>query len=163
MPHRKAIYPGTFDPPTWGHIGLVQRGIQLVDELVVAVLANPGKTTLFSVEERVEMLGECVGKLPGVTIGRFEGLLVDYAKECGCQSILRGLRAVSDFEYEFQMALMNRRLDSNLETLFLMPNEEHVFVSSRITREIAQFGGNLESLVPDPIRIRLEKKFLENK
>ena len=142
MTVRKAIYPGTFDPPTWGHVDLVHRGIHLVDGLVVAVLANPEKTTLFSVEDRVEMLESCVGEVPGVTIGRFEGLLVDYARECGCQSILRGLRAVSDFEYEFQMALMNRRLDGDLETLFLMPNEEHVFVSSRIAREIAQFGGN---------------------
>jgi pantetheine-phosphate adenylyltransferase len=159
LAQRKAIYPGTFDPPTWGHLDLVHRGIQLVDELMVAVLANPEKTTLFTVEERVEMLEACVGEIPGVTIGQFEGLLVDYAKQCGCHSILRGLRAISDFEYEFQMALMNRRLDPELETVFLMPNEEHIFVSSRTSREIAQFGGNLESLVPDPIRVRLERKF----
>ena len=159
MTLRRAIYPGTFDPPTWGHVDLVHRGIELVDELVVAVLANSEKNTLFTVEERVAMLEACVREIPGVTIGRFEGLLVDYARECGCQSILRGLRAVSDFEYEFQMALMNRRLDADLETLFLMPNEEHVFVSSRIAREIARFGGDLKSLVPEPVRFRLERKF----
>jgi pantetheine-phosphate adenylyltransferase len=151
----KAVYPGTFDPPTWGHIDLIHRGISMVDELIVAVLANPGKQPLFSVEERVEMLKECVGDVPGVSVGQFEGLLVDYAAEMGCRAILRGLRAVSDFEYEFQMALMNRRLDPRADTIFLMPSEEHVFVSSRIVREVAEFGGDLGSLVPDSVRKRL--------
>lgn len=159
MANLRAIYPGSFDPVTRGHVDIVHRGIKMVDELVVAVLANPGKQTLFSAEERVEMLHESVGHIPGVTIGRFDGLLVDYAAAMGCRAILRGLRAISDFEYEFQIALMNRRLNPSLDTLFLMPSEEHVFVSSRIAREVAQFGGDLTSLVPDPIRHRLCARF----
>jgi pantetheine-phosphate adenylyltransferase len=155
----KAVYPGSFDPITWGHVDLIVRGTHMVEELLVAVLANPGKQTLFSVEERVEMITECVGHLPGVTVGQFDGLLVDYAERMGCRAILRGLRAVSDFEYEFQMALMNRRLNSTLDTLFLMPSEEHVFVSSRIAREVAQFGGALDSLVPEKVRERLLQCF----
>jgi pantetheine-phosphate adenylyltransferase len=155
----RAVYPGTFDPPTLGHIDLIHRGIGMVDELIVAVLANPGKDPLFSVEERVEMLKECLGGVPGVSVGSFSGLLVDYAVAMGCRAILRGLRAVSDFEYEFQMALMNRRLDPRTDTLFLMPNEEHVFVSSRIVKEVAQFGGDLSSLVPEPVRLRIERRF----
>ena len=156
---RRAVYPGTFDPPTWGHIDLVHRGIKMMDELTVAILDNPSKQTLFTVKERMEMLEDCVGDLPGIHIDRFEGLLVDYAVANHCQVILRGLRAVSDFEYEYQMALMNRRLAPQIDTLFLMPNEEHVFVSSRIVREVAQFGGNLKTLVPDSIRQRLEMEF----
>jgi len=159
---RRAVYPGTFDPPTWGHIDLVHRGIKIMDELVVAVLDNPQKETLFTAEERAAMLKDCIGGLPGVIVDRFEGLLVDYARAKGCQAILRGLRAVSDFEYEYQMALMNRRLAPEVDTLFLMPNEEHVFVSSRIVREVARFGGNLASLVPDSVRRRLEAEFPHN-
>jgi pantetheine-phosphate adenylyltransferase len=155
----RAIYPGTFDPPTLGHIDLVERGSKMVDELVVAVLDNPAKDTLFSAEDRVRMLEECLEGIPKVRIGRFTGLLVDYARKCDCQAVLRGLRAVSDFEYEFQMALMNRRLAPDLETLFLMPNEEHVFVSSRIAREVAMFGGDLSTLVPEKVIGRLETYF----
>jgi pantetheine-phosphate adenylyltransferase len=159
MANLRAVYPGSFDPVTKGHVDIVHRGIKMVDELVVAVLANPGKQTLFTVEERVEMLRECVGQIPGVTIGRFDGLLVDYASAMGCRAILRGLRAISDFEYEFQIALMNRRLNPSLDTLFLMPSEEHVFVSSRIAREVAQFGGDLSSLVPASVEHRLGGRF----
>ncbi len=159
MPHLKAVYPGSFDPVTRGHVDLVHRGIKMVDELVVAVLENPGKQPLFSAAERVEMLRECVGDIPGVTVGQFNGLLVDYAATIGCGAILRGLRAISDFEYEFEIALMNRRLNPSLDTLFLMPSEEHVFVSSRIAREVARFGGDLSSLVPDPVRYRLRSRF----
>lgn len=157
--HLRAVYPGSFDPVTRGHVDLIHRGLTMVDELVVAVLANPGKQTLFSVEERVEMLEGCIGTLPGVQVSQFDGLLVDFARKEGCQAILRGLRAVSDFEYEFQMALMNRRLDPDVDTLFLMPSEEHVFVSSRIARELAQFGGDLDSLVPELVKQRLHKRF----
>ncbi|NUN94970.1 MAG: pantetheine-phosphate adenylyltransferase [Candidatus Omnitrophica bacterium] len=159
MAHLRAVYPGTFDPPTWGHIDLVHRGIQIVDELVVAVLDNPAKRTLFPVDERVEMFRECLSDLPTVSVARFDGLLVDFAMAMGCQAILRGLRAVSDFEYEFQMALMNRRLEPRIDTLFLMPSEEHVFVSSRTAREVAMFGGDLSSLVPETVRKRLEGHF----
>ncbi len=159
MKHLRAVYPGSFDPVTWGHVDLIHRGLTMVDELVVAVLANPGKQTLFSAAERVEMLEGCVGSLPGVRISQFDGLLVDFARKEKCKAILRGLRAVSDFEYEFQMALMNRRLDAEVDTLFLMPSEEHVFVSSRIARELAQFGGDLDSLVPELVKNRLQKRY----
>ncbi len=159
MSIKRAVYPGSFDPPTLGHIDLVQRGLQLVDELVVAVLRNRNKDSLFSVDERIEMLEECLSEEPHIRVESFEGLLVDFAEKMGCQSILRGLRAVSDFEYEFQMALMNRRLAPNLETLFLMPSEDHVFVSSRIVREVAYFGGDLTSLVPDRVLAHLKEKF----
>ncbi len=160
MAHLRAIYPGSFDPVTKGHVDIVHRGITMVDELLVAVLENPAKQSLFTAEEREEMLRECVGGIPGVSIGRFNGLLVDYAEKMGCRTILRGLRAISDFEYEFEIALMNRRLNPNLDTLFLMPSEEHVFVSSRIAREVARFGGDLSSLVPEAVHHRLQSRFL---
>ena len=131
----------------------------MVDELVVAVLRNRGKVALFTVEERIEMLEECFSDRANIQVESFDGLLVDFAKQMNCQSILRGLRAVSDFEYEFQMALMNRRLAPDLETLFLMPSEDHVFVSSRIVRELAHFGGDLTSLVPEGVLRRLKEKF----
>ncbi|MCA9427482.1 MAG: pantetheine-phosphate adenylyltransferase [Candidatus Omnitrophica bacterium] len=159
MPTRRAVYPGSFDPPTLGHIDLVERGLLMVDELVVSVLRNPDKASLFTVEERLEMLNDCFADQPGVRVESFDGLLVDFAKRMDCQAILRGLRAVSDFEYEFQMALMNRRLAPDLETLFLMPSEDQVFVSSRIVREVAHFGGDLTSLVPDRVLDRLKLKF----
>jgi len=159
MSLHRAVYPGTFDPPTLGHIDLVHRGIKIVDELVVAVLANPDKETLFSTEERVTMLQECVGGIEGVRVDQFDGLLADYARNRECRSILRGLRAISDFEYEFQMALMNRRLNPDVDTLYLMPSEEHVFVSSKIVREVAQFGGHLGTLVPNSVETRLRERF----
>ena len=159
MTLHRAVYPGSFDPLTLGHIDLIYRGIKVVDELVVAVLANPEKNTLFSTDERVTMLQECVGAIEGVRVDQFNGLLADYARERECNSILRGLRAISDFEYEFQMALMNRRLNPDVDTLYLMPSEEHVFVSSRIVREVAQFGGDLSTLVPDSVARRLKEQF----
>lgn len=159
MTIRRAVYPGSFDPPTLGHIDLVERGLLLVDELVVAVLRNREKAALFTAEERVEMLEECFSTHQNVRVESFDGLLVDFARRCNCNAVLRGLRAVSDFEYEFQMALMNRRLAPDIETLFLMPSEDQVFVSSRIVREVAHFGGDLTSLVPDRILQRLKKKF----
>ena len=152
---RTAIYPGSFDPVTLGHWDIIQRAEKLVDQLVVAVLHNPSKTSAFTVDERVAMLRELVGEHPGVTITSFHGLLVDFAKSQGAQFIVRGVRAFSDFEYEFQMALMNRKLAPELETVFLMPKEKYSAVSSRLVREIGSMGGNLSDLVPDPLRERI--------
>jgi len=155
---RTAIYPGSFDPVTLGHWDIIQRAEKLVDQLVVAVLHNPSKTSAFTVDERVAMLRELVGEHPGVTITSFHGLLVDFAKSQGAQFIVRGVRAFSDFEYEFQMALMNRKLAPELETVFLMPKEKYSAVSSRLVREIGSMGGNLSDLVPDALRGRIAER-----
>jgi len=152
---RTAIYPGSFDPVTLGHWDIIQRAEKLVDHLVVAVLHNPSKQPAFTVDERVEMLRELAGNHPGITITSFHGLLVDFAKSQGAQFIVRGVRAFSDFEYEFQMALMNRKLAPELETVFLMPKENYSAVSSRLVREIGTMGGNLSDLVPDSLRGRI--------
>ncbi len=152
---RTAIYPGSFDPVTLGHWDLIQRAEKLVDRLVVAVLYNPAKTAAFTVEERVAMLRDLVGDHPGVEITSFHGLLVDFARTQGAQSIVRGVRAFSDFEYEFQMALMNRKLAPELETVFLMPKEKYSAVSSRLVREIGSMGGALTDLVPELLRDRI--------
>jgi len=155
---RTAIYPGSFDPVTLGHWDLIQRAAKLVDRLVVAVLHNPSKTSAFSVEERVAMLKELTGPLSHVEITSFHGLLVDFAKSQNAQVIVRGVRAFSDFEYEFQMALMNRKLAPELETVFLMPKEKYSAVSSRFVREIGGMGGNLSDLVPEALRTGIERK-----
>ena len=152
---RTAIYPGSFDPVTLGHWDLVQRAAKLVDRLVVAVLHNPSKSPAFTVEERVAMLEELTTTLPHVEITSFHGLLVDFAKAQNAQVIVRGVRAFSDFEYEFQMALMNRKLAPELETVFLMPKEKYSAVSSRLVREIGGMGGNLSELVPEVLRERI--------
>ena len=152
---RTAIYPGSFDPVTLGHWDIIQRAEKLVDHLVVAVLHNPSKQPAFTVDERVEMLRELAGNHPGITITSFHGLLVDFAKSQGAQFIVRGVRAFSDFEYEFQMALMNRKLAPELETVFLMPKEKYSAVSSRLVREIGGMGGNLSELVPEVLRERI--------
>ncbi|NTW86659.1 MAG: pantetheine-phosphate adenylyltransferase [Holophagaceae bacterium] len=152
---RTAIYPGSFDPVTLGHWDLIQRAAKLVDRLVVAVLHNPSKSPAFSVEERVAMLSELTTTLPRVEVTSFHGLLVDYAKAQNAQVIVRGVRAFSDFEYEFQMALMNRKLAPELETVFLMPKEKYSAVSSRLVREIGGMGGNLSELVPEVLRERI--------
>jgi len=152
---RTAIYPGSFDPVTLGHWDLVQRAAKLVDRLVVAVLHNPSKSPAFSVEERVAMLEELTTTLPHVEVTSFHGLLVDFAKAQNAQVIVRGVRAFSDFEYEFQMALMNRKLAPELETVFLMPKEKYSAVSSRLVREIGGMGGNLSELVPEVLRERI--------
>ena len=152
---RTAIYPGSFDPVTLGHWDIIQRAEKLVDRLVVAVLHNPAKTAAFTVEERVTMLRDLAGDHPGVEITSFHGLLVDFARSQGAQSIVRGVRAFSDFEYEFQMALMNRKLAPELETVFLMPKEKYSAVSSRLVREIGSMGGNLAELVPEKLRERI--------
>ena len=154
---RKAIYPGSFDPVTLGHWDLIQRAEKLVDHLVVAVLHNPAKQPAFSVEARMEMLRELVSPFANVEVMSFHGLLVDFAKTHGAQCIVRGVRAFSDFEYEFQMALMNRKLAPDLETIFLMPKEKYSAVSSRLVREIGSFGGDLHDLVPEPLRERISQ------
>ena len=152
---RVAIYPGSFDPVTLGHWDLIQRAAKLVDRLVVAVLHNPAKSAAFTVEERVAMLAELTASLPSVEVTSFHGLLVDFAKARNAQFIVRGVRAFSDFEYEFQMALMNRKLAPDLETVFLMPKEKYSAVSSRFVREIGGMGGNLADLVPEVLRERI--------
>jgi pantetheine-phosphate adenylyltransferase len=153
------VYPGTFDPVTKGHVDLVERSLRIFDELIVAIAANPKKRPLFSLEERMDMFRKVVTRFKHVRIEGFDGLLVDYVREKKAAGIIRGLRAVSDFEYEMQMALMNRRLDSNIETVFLMPNEEYSFITSTIVKEAASYGGDVSSLVPRVVVEKLRKKF----
>jgi len=154
-----AIYPGSFDPITNGHLDLIVRGCCLFDKLIVAILRNETKQPLFSVEERIEMLGEVVGCYPNVAVDSFEGLLVDYAAQNCATVLLRGIRAISDYEYELQMALMNRRLRPDIETVFMMASEAHSFVSSRLVKEVFGLGGNIGGLVPPPVEVRLRKRF----
>ena len=156
---RIAVYPGTFDPVTFGHLDLAERGLKHVDRLIIAILRNEGKQTLFNVEERTAFLRDAVAPLKNVLVDDFDGLLVDYAKRTGASLILRGLRAVSDFEYELQMAMMNRRLAPDVETAFLMPNEAFSYVSSRLVREVARLGGDVEGLVPPTVARALVEKF----
>lgn len=153
-----AVYPGTFDPVTYGHLDLVERGSRLADELVIAILRNEDKQPMFTVDERMELLREAVAKYPNVSVDTFDGLLVDYARRRGASVILRGLRAVSDFEYELQMAMMNRRLAPSLETAFLMPNEAWSYVSSRLVREVARLGGDVSGLVPPNVARALKER-----
>jgi pantetheine-phosphate adenylyltransferase len=150
-----ALYPGTFDPPTNGHVDLIQRGVKLFDHLIVAVLNNPGKNPLFSVEERIEMLQESTSTLTNVSVAAFDGLMVDFARQQGASAVLRGIRAISDYEYEFQMALMNRRLAPEIETVFLQPAGRYSFVSSRMLKEVFSFGGDVSGLVPPNVLRRL--------
>jgi pantetheine-phosphate adenylyltransferase len=156
---RVAIYPGSFDPVTNGHLDIVKRGLKLFDKIIVTILYNPGKETLFSVEERLDMLRESMKSLSHIEIDRFDGLLVDYAAKRKAQAILRGMRAVSDFEYEFQMALMNRRLNREIQTVFLMTGLRWIFTSSSIIKEAARFGGNIEGMVPPLVLEKLKIKF----
>jgi pantetheine-phosphate adenylyltransferase len=149
------LYPGSFDPITNGHIDIARRAVKLCDELHVAVVGNPSKKALFSVERRVELLKKTMGRVPGVKISSFNGLLVDYAKQLKAQIIFRGLRAVSDFEYEFQMALINRALHPQIEVMFLVPNEKYIFLSSSSIKEVAKFGGKLKGFVPPEIETAL--------
>lgn len=153
-----AIYPGTFDPPTNGHLDLIRRGAKIFDELIVALLRNSEKTPLFTHGERLSMLKECVSELPNVKVDSFDGLLVDYAQRKGAKAVLRGIRAVSDYEYELQMALMNRKLDPRLETIFMMPAEAYSYLSSRLVREIAMLGGSVRDLVPELVEERLKRR-----
>ncbi len=156
-----AVYPGTFDPVTNGHVDLVERSLRIFDELVVAVAANPKKQPLFSLDERIDLFRKAISRYKRVKIEGFDGLLVDYVRQKGAVGIIRGLRAVSDFEYEMQMALMNRRLDNDIETVFLMPNEEYSFITSTIVKEAASYGGDVSSLVPKVVVEKLKKKFRE--
>ncbi|MGP8172961.1 MAG: pantetheine-phosphate adenylyltransferase [Terracidiphilus sp.] len=154
----KAIYPGTFDPPTNGHIDLIQRGAKLFDHLTVAILSNLVKDPLFTVEERVEMLKEVTSSLHNVSIATFHGLMVEFARQQGASAVLRGIRAISDYEYEFQMALMNRRLAPEIETVFLQPAGRYSFVSSRMLKEVFSFGGDVSGLVPPNVLQRLHER-----
>ena len=151
----KALYPGTFDPPTNGHVDLIQRGAKLFAHLTVAILKNPVKNPLFTVEERAEMLREVTGLLGNVTIATFDGMMVEFARREGASAVLRGIRAISDYEYEFQMALMNRRLAPEIETVFLQPAGRYSFVSSRMVKEVFSFGGDVTGLVPPNVLKRL--------
>ena len=155
---RIAIYPGSFDPPTKGHEDLVRRSLALADQVIVAIATNGAKHPLFSVEQRLAMLHEAVGGEPRLSIQSFDGLLAEFAKRVGASIIVRGLRAVSDFEYEFQLSSMNRKLASDVETVFMMTSEEHFYLSSNLVREIASYGGDVSELVPEPVLKALDKK-----
>lgn len=159
--HHKAIaiYPGSFDPLTNGHIDLAERAARLFDRLILAVVHNPSKNPLFSVEERMEMLGEVAARFPNVEVDSFEGLLVNYASQKQASVLIRGIRAISDYEYELQMALMNRRLRPEIETVFLMAGEAYSFVSSRMVKEVSRLGGDVSGLVPPITEARLREKF----
>ncbi len=159
MSAKLAIYPGSFDPVTNGHIDIIVRGLKIFDRIVVGILNNPGKDPLFSVDERKAMLQASLKGIAGVEIDTFDGLLVDYALQRGAQAILRGMRAVSDFEYEFQMALMNRRLNREIQTVFLMTGLRWIFTSSSIIKEAARFGGNIKGMVPKVVNRQLRNKF----
>ena len=156
---RRAIYPGSFDPVTYGHIDLIRRALLLFDEVFVVVAENPEKRPLFAVEERVNLMRRAVGVLRGVHVDSFNGLTVDYAKREKAQSIIRGLRATSDFDYEFQLALTNRELAKEVDTIFLMPSETHFYLSSKLIKEIAERGGDVSSFVPDFVLKVMKKKF----
>jgi pantetheine-phosphate adenylyltransferase len=154
----KALYPGTFDPPTNGHIDLIQRGAKLFGHLTVAILVNPVKNPLFTVEERVEMLKEATAGIGHVSVATFEGMMVEFARQQGATAVLRGIRAISDYEHEFQMALMNRRLAPEVETVFLQPAGRYSFVSSRMVKEVFSFGGDVGGLVPANVLKRLRAR-----
>jgi pantetheine-phosphate adenylyltransferase len=156
---RIAIYPGSFDPPTRGHEDLIRRSLALADRVIVAVAVNVAKQPLFSVEERLDMLRKAVGEDPRVTLESFEGLLADFARRVGADVVVRGLRAVSDFEYEFQMALMNRQLHPSLETVFLVPALDLTYLSSSLVREVARFGGDVGALVHPAVAAALARRF----
>ena len=154
---RIAVYPGTFDPVTNGHVDLVERSLRMFDKVIVAIAANPKKQPLFDLAERINMFRKAIGRRANVSIEGFDCLLVDYMKEKKAVGLIRGLRAVSDFEYEMQMALMNRRLDEDIETVFLMPNQSYTYLSSRLVKEVALLGGNVDDLVP-PLAAKLLKE-----
>ena len=155
---RTAIYAGSFDPVTNGHLDILKRGLKLFDRIIVAILVNPNKQYLFTVEERIGMLEEVTREIPNTEIDTFSGLLVDYAEQKKAHAILRGMRAVSDFEYEFQLALMNRRLNREVQTVFLMTGLRWIFTSSSIIKEAARFGGNIHGMVPELVEKRIAKK-----
>ena len=154
-----AIYPGTFDPFTCGHLDIVERATKLFDKIIIAIALNTKKTPLFSIDERVEFIKDATKDLPSTSVDNFSGLVVDYAQKRKAVAIIRGLRAISDFEFEFQMALMNRRLNSKITIVFLMPNEKYTYLNSTIVKEVAQFGGNVDKLVTPLVVKKLKEKF----
>jgi pantetheine-phosphate adenylyltransferase len=156
---RRAIYPGSFDPVTNGHLDIIGRARKLFDEIIVAVAINDEKRPLFSLEERLGLLRQALDKIDHVRVTQFDGLLVEFATAEKASAVIRGLRAVSDFEFEFQMALMNRKLQSNVETIFLMPKEEYTYLSSRLVKEIARLGGDVSGFVPRAVAEALAKRF----
>lgn len=158
---KSAIYPGTFDPITNGHIELINRSLRIFDEVIVAVAPSRKKVPLFTVEERIKLIERSIGKFKGARADSFDNLLMNYAKETGSLAIVRGLRAVSDFEYELQMALMNRRLNADIETVFMMPDQEYTFLSSTMVKEVVSFGGSVRGLVPAAVEKALYKKLCE--
>lgn len=153
-----AIYPGSFDPLTNGHLSLIQRGLQMFDRVIVGIAVNPKKTPLFSLEERQELIRQACPD-PRVEVDAFQGLLVEYAKQRQVNVLLRGLRAVSDFEYEFQLANMNRKLAPHIETVFMMTGEDYFYISSQLVREVAMFGGDVTGMVPDNVLAKLKEKY----
>lgn len=156
---RTVLYPGTFDPITNGHLDILKRACELFDSVIVAIAVNPAKTPLFTLEERLYLIKESVAKFDNVSVDSFSGLLVDYAKKRGAIGIIRGLRAISDFEYEFQMALMNRKLDENIATIFLMPHEKYTYLNSSIVRDLAALCSDVGDFVPQVVEEALKKKF----
>lgn len=155
----KAVYPGSFDPVTYGHLDIIKRTSEKVENLVVAVLSNPSKEGTFSLEERLELLREVTKDLKNVEIDSFDGLLTDYAYKKGCTTMIRGLRAVSDFEYEMQMALVNKKINDNLETFFMASSTKYGYLSSSIVKEVSMFGGDVSCFVPEVVEIALKNKF----
>jgi len=159
----RAVYPGTFDPVTNGHLDVIERAAKIFDELIVAVTTNPAKTPWFTLEERVEMLRECCSHLPNVTVEAFDGLLVNFVRKKGAKVIIKGLRAVTDFDYEFQMAAINRKLAPEIETLFLMTSLPYAYLSSSAVKEVASLNGCLKDLVPENVAQRLRRKVEERR
>src|SRR5215813_7532257 len=157
---RRVIYPGSFDPLTNGHLDVIQRATKLFDRVIVAVAKSESKNPLFTLEERVDLVAEAVRHLPNVEPDSFDGLLVEYVEKRSAQAVIRGLRAVSDFEFEFQLALMNRKLNERIETIFMMPKDTYTFLSSRIVKEIARLGGDVSAFVPVHVRTALADKLL---
>src|SRR6266436_6667547 len=157
---RTAIYPGSFDPITNGHLDVLQRATKLFDRVIVAVAKSESKQPLFTLEERAEMVARAVGHLPSVEVDSFDGLLVEYVASRSAQAVVRGLRAVSDFEFEFQLALMNRKLNERIETIFMMPKDTYTFLSSRIVKEIARLGGDVSAFVPRPVQEALAARLV---
>lgn len=154
-----AIYPGSFDPVTNGHVDIIVRGLKIFDHIIVCILNNPAKKALFTIEERIDMLNQSLNGIKSIEITTYDGLLVDFAVQRKAHAILRGMRAVSDFEYEFQMALMNRRLNRDIQTVFLMTGLRWIFTSSSIIKEAARFGGNINGMVPKIVQQKLKEKF----
>jgi pantetheine-phosphate adenylyltransferase len=157
---RTVIYPGSFDPLTNGHLDVVQRAARLFDRVIVAVARSESKHPLFSLEDRLQMVTQAIRAIPHTEADAFDGLLIEYVEKQGAQAVIRGLRAVSDFEFEFQLALMNRKLNENIETIFMMPKDTYTFLSSRIVKEIASLGGDVSAFVPEHVRAALAEKVL---